>query len=91
MSRASLHRHFKLATGVSPLQFQKSVRLQQARLQLLAGGKAASVGYAVGYESLSQFNREYARAFGEPPKRDVRRVSERLRSPKNEGMQAVSL
>ena len=78
MSTASFHRHFKTATGTSPLRFQKTVRLQQARLQLLAREKAASVGYAVGYESLSQFTREYARMFGAPPVRDARRIAARL-------------
>lgn len=75
MSAASFHRHFKMATGTSPLRFQKTFRLQQARQQLLAREKAASVGYAVGYESLSQFNREYARMFGAPPVRDARRIA----------------
>jgi len=78
MSTASFHRHFRMATGTSPLQFQKNVRLQQARVQLLAGENAACVGHAVGYESLSQFSREYARMFGAPPVRDARRVSARL-------------
>lgn len=78
MSTASFHRHFRMATGTSPLQFQKNMRLQQARVQMLAGENAACVGHAVGYESLSQFSREYARMFGEPPVRDVRRVSARL-------------
>jgi len=74
MSIASLHRHFKIATGNSPLQYQKSLRLQQARRRLLAREDATRVGYAVGYESLSQFSREYARMFGEPPLRDARRL-----------------
>ncbi|MGE4430992.1 MAG: AraC family transcriptional regulator N-terminal domain-containing protein [Sphingobium sp.] len=78
MSTASFHRHFRMATGTSPLQFQKNMRLQKARVQLLAGENAACVGHAVGYESLSQFSREYARMFGAPPVRDVRRVSARL-------------
>lgn len=73
MSVASLHRHFKTATGTSPLSYQKSLRLQQARLQLLSNETATCVAYAVGYGSLSQFSREYARMFGEPPRRDTRR------------------
>jgi AraC-like DNA-binding protein len=87
MSVASLHRHFKAATGTSPLRYQKSLRLQQARLQLLASADATRVGYAVGYESLSQFSREYARMFGEPPVRDARRLLRaRDRTPLQQGM-----
>ncbi len=75
MSPASLHRHFRAATGTSPLQYQKGVRLQQARLRLLAGAEAAAgAGLAVGYGSPSQFSREYARMFGAPPSRDRRRL-----------------
>ncbi len=74
MSVASLHRHFKVATGTSPLRYQKSLRLQQARLELLASEDATRAGYSVGYESLSQFSREYARMFGQPPLRDARRL-----------------
>ena len=74
MSVASFHRHFKTATGTSPLSYQKSLRLQHARRQLLATKDATRVGYSVGYESLSQFSREYARMFGQPPMRDARRV-----------------
>ena len=78
MSVASFHRHFKIATGTSPLCYQKSLRLQQARRQLLASKDATRVGYSVGYESLSQFSREYTRMFGLPPLRDARRL---LRGP----------
>lgn len=75
MSPSSFHRHFKAITAVSPLQYQKALRLQQARRLLLAGGgDAARAAYAVGYESASQFSREYARAFGEPPVRDIARL-----------------
>lgn len=74
MSAASFHRHFKAATAMSPLQYQKSLRLQEARRLLLANQDAARVGYAVGYESASQFSREYARLFGAPPARDAMRL-----------------
>lgn len=75
MSRASLHRHFLAITGLSPLQYQKQLRLQEARHLLLAGEHSASdVAFAVGYESASQFSREYLRQFGAPPARDVRQI-----------------
>jgi len=70
MSVPTFHRHFKAATGLSPLQYQKTLRLQQAR-RLLAGREhIAAAAVAVGYESTSQFSREYARQFGTPPSRD---------------------
>lgn len=75
MSRASLHRHFVALTGLSPIQYQKQLRLQEARQLLLAGDHGASdVAFAVGYESASQFSREYLRQFGAPPVRDVRQL-----------------
>ena len=74
MSSASFHRHFKAATAMSPLQYQKSIRLQEARRMLVTKQDAARVGYAVGYESASQFSREYARQFGLPPSRDAARL-----------------
>jgi AraC-like DNA-binding protein len=71
MSRPSLHRHFRTMTGLSPLRYQKYVRLQEARRMLLDGGQTVStVAFAVGYESASQFNREYVRQFTVPPARD---------------------
>lgn len=82
MSRASLHRHFAAMTGLSPLQYQKQLRLQEARQLLLAGEHGASdVAFAVGYESASQFSREYLRQFGAPPARDVRRIREAIDVP----------
>lgn len=72
MSQASLHRHFRTATAMSPLQYQKSLRLQEARRLILAGRDVAAAGFAVGYESASQFSREYARLFGSPPSRDAK-------------------
>jgi AraC-like DNA-binding protein len=74
MSVASLHRNFKAATAMSPLQYQKSLRLQQARRLLVANQEASQAGYAVGYESASQFSREYTRLFGAPPVRDALRL-----------------
>lgn len=72
MSPSSFHHHFKQVTAMSPLQYQKRLRLTTARQIMLAEMKdAASAAYAVGYESASQFSREYARMFGAPPMRDV--------------------
>ncbi|MFI2347462.1 AraC family transcriptional regulator N-terminal domain-containing protein [Streptomyces sp. NPDC019443] len=79
MSTATLHRHFKTATGMSPLRFQKHLRLQEARRQLVAGNTtAALVAEAVGYASATQFNREYRRAYGLPPAQDASRLRGRL-------------
>lgn len=75
MSSSAFHRHFKAVTAMSPLQFQKRIRLQEARRLLLAEAPdAARVAFAVGYESPSQFSREYARQFGAPPMRDAARL-----------------
>ncbi|KSB88387.1 AraC family transcriptional regulator [Caulobacter vibrioides] len=75
MSETSLHRHFKAVTAMSPLQYQKQIRLQEARNLLLVQGRdVAGVGFAVGYDSPSQFSREYARLFGRPPGRDMARL-----------------
>ncbi len=72
MSESSFHRHFRATTGMTPLQFQKHLRLQEARSLLLAETQnAATVARTVGYGSPTQFNREYRRLFGEPPRRDV--------------------
>jgi len=76
MSHASFHRHFRAATAMSPLQYQKSLRLQQARRLLVASTEASRAAYAVGYESASQFSREYTRMFGMPPARDAVRLRE---------------
>lgn len=74
MSASNLHRHFKLLTGLSPLQYQKQLRLYEAqRLMLLEHERASSAALSVGYESVTQFNREYKRVFGEPPLRDMNR------------------
>jgi AraC-like DNA-binding protein len=75
MSPASFHRHFKAVTTLSPLQYQKQLRLQAARARLLsAPGDVAGAGFSVGYDSASQFSREYARLFGAPPGRDAARL-----------------
>jgi AraC-like DNA-binding protein len=75
MSTSGLHHHFKAITAMSPLQFQKQLRLQEARRLLLAGDfDAATAGYEVGYDDASHFSREYKRLFGEPPLRDVERL-----------------
>jgi AraC-like DNA-binding protein len=75
MSVTSFHRHFRAVTAMSPLQFQKQIRLQEARTRLIADSHdIAAVGQAVGYESPTQFNREYRRLFGAPPGRDAARL-----------------
>ncbi|RUX24028.1 AraC family transcriptional regulator [Mesorhizobium sp. M2A.F.Ca.ET.042.01.1.1] len=75
MSNAAFHRHFKAATAMSPIQYQKQLRLLEARHLLIAQpGSAAQVAFTVGYESASQFSREYARQFGLPPARDAARL-----------------
>ena len=72
MSPSAFHRAFHSVTAMSPIQYQKSIRLQEARLRLLARpGDVSATAYAVGYESLSQFSREYRREFGAPPSRDT--------------------
>lgn len=72
MSLSGFHQHFKAVTGFSPLQYQKQLRLQEARRLMLGEGlDAATAAFRVGYESPSQFSREYRRMFGTPPRRDV--------------------
>lgn len=75
MSASALHQHFKAVTSLSPLQYQKQIRLQEARRMILAQSlDAATAGHNVGYESPSQFSREYSRLFGAPPARDIARL-----------------
>jgi AraC-like DNA-binding protein len=75
MSPSSFHQQFKAVTAMSPLQYQKRLRLTEARQILLAdNADAASVAYRVGYQSASQFSREYARMFGAPPIRDAQNI-----------------
>jgi AraC-like DNA-binding protein len=77
-----LHRRFKQVTVMSPLQYQKHVRLLEARKLLMGGGvEAATVAYRVGYESPSQFSREYRRLFGAPPLRDAVLLRDQLPGP----------
>jgi AraC-like DNA-binding protein len=73
MGVSTFHHHFRVLTNMSPLQYQKQLRLQEARGRMLVDGlDATTIAFAVGYESVSQFNREYSRFFGLPPVRDVR-------------------
>ena len=75
MSASAFHRHFRAVTTMSPLQFQKRIRLQEARSLLVAQpGDVAGVGHLVGYDSPTQFNREYRRLFGAPPGQDATRL-----------------
>ncbi|WP_269434423.1 AraC family transcriptional regulator [Vineibacter terrae] len=75
MSPSALHQHFKSITAMSPLQYQKQLRLQDARRLILSeAADAATAGRAVGYDSPSQFSREYGRLFGAPPRRDIARL-----------------
>lgn len=83
MSVSGFHHHFKAVTAVSPLEFQKQLRLQEARRLMLGEGfDASSAGFRVGYNDASHFTREYKRHFGEPPMRDI----ERLRGTGTAGM-----
>lgn len=78
MSASALHLHFKAVTTFSPLQYQKQLRLQEARRLILAQSlDAAAAAFSVGYESPSQFSREYRRLFGNPPARDGRQLRDR--------------
>ena len=72
MSVSTFHHHFKSLTSMSPLQYQKQLRLAEARRLMLAENlDASTAAYRVGYESASQFSREYSRQFGAPPLRDI--------------------
>jgi AraC-like DNA-binding protein len=80
MSVSGFHHHFKAVTAMSPLQFQKQMRLQEARRLMLGEHlDAASAAFRVGYDDASHFNREYKRLFGLPPMRDVERLRETAR------------
>jgi AraC-like DNA-binding protein len=79
MSVPSLHRHFKEVTAMSPIQFQKRLRLQEARHLILSESTdATEASFRVGYESPSQFSREYSLMFGLPPKEDIKRLREKF-------------
>jgi AraC-like DNA-binding protein len=84
MSVAAFYRHFKAITAMTPIQYQKKLRLRQARRLLLFEPRdAASIAFSVGYESASQFSREYARMFGLPPVRDVARFKSPTSADRN--------
>lgn len=75
MSTSTFHRHFRAVAAMSPLQYQKQIRLQEARARLITDAKdVAAVGFDVGYDSPSQFSREYSRLFGVPPGKDMKRL-----------------
>jgi transcriptional regulator GlxA family with amidase domain len=75
MGVSTLHHHFRMLTSMSPLQYQKQLRLQSARSLMINNGlDASSAAYEVGYESATQFSREYSRFFGQPPIRDIRNL-----------------
>jgi AraC-like DNA-binding protein len=77
MGVSTLHHQFRALTAMSPLQYQKQLRLQMARQRMLMDGlDATSAAYEVGYESVSQFSREYGRFFGQPPMRDIKALRE---------------
>ena len=79
MSVSSFHRHFRAVTAMTPIQYQKEIRLREARARLLAHpGDITGVGFAVGYDSPSQFSREYRRMFGAPPSRDARALRDAI-------------
>jgi len=80
LSVSAFHRHFKSVTALSPLQYQKRIRLLHARSQLISGqGSATSIAFGVGYESPNQFSREYALLFGLPPSKDLAQAAQLLR------------
>ena len=81
MSVSAFHRHFKAVTALSPLQYQKQVRLLKARTLLISTGYSVTeAAHEVGYESSTQFGREYARTFGRPPAKDAARIVEQMKS-----------
>jgi AraC-like DNA-binding protein len=81
MSVSRFHHHFKSVTAMSPLQYQKHIRLQEARSLMLNGDlDAASAGFRVGYEDPSYFSRDYKKFFGTPPHRDIERLRTALSS-----------
>jgi AraC-like DNA-binding protein len=94
MSPATFHRQFKSVTSMTPLQYQKQLRLLEARrLMIASNANVETAAFQVGYESSSQFSREYTRMFGKPPRRDIsalRKAAQRedlrpLRSPSHFG------
>lgn len=91
MSPSAFHRQFKALTALSPLQYQKQLRLLEARRLMISHGlNVEAAAFQVGYESPSQFSREYARMFGEPPKRDVTRMGTRGHEGDGEEVRGVA-
>jgi AraC-like DNA-binding protein len=83
MSVSGFHHHFRALTTMSPLQYQKQLRLQEARRLMVGEGlDAASAGHQVGYGDVSQFTREYKRLFGAPPMRDMEQLREGAGNPR---------
>lgn len=79
MGVSTLHHQFRTLTAMSPLQYQKQLRLQTARQRMLMDGlDATSAAFEVGYESVSQFSREYSRLFGQPPMRDIKAIKDKV-------------
>ena len=80
MSVSAFHRHFKAVTNLSPLQYQKRVRLLQARTLMVANAKSVmAAAFEVGYESATQFSRDYAKVFGLPPSQEANRIFSQAR------------
>jgi len=78
MSPSSFHEHFRSVTSLTPLQFQKQLRLIEARRRMIEGASISDAAYGVGYESVPQFTREYARLFNRPPGRDMKSIKGRI-------------
>ena len=78
MSPSAFHQHFRAVTATTPIQFQKRLRLLEAQARLRAGSTVGQAAFAVGYESPTQFSRDYARAFGHPPREDRGRGDEKM-------------
>jgi AraC-like DNA-binding protein len=78
MSPSTFHEHFRAVTSLTPLQFQKQLRLIEARRMMIEGASISNAAFAVGYESVPQFTREYARLFSRPPGRDMKLVKGRM-------------
>lgn len=92
MGVSTLHHQFRTLTAMSPLQFQKQLRLQTARQRMFLDGlDATSAAYEVGYESVSQFNREYRRFFGQPPMRDIRELRNSIQNGEEPNTVALSV
>jgi AraC-like DNA-binding protein len=90
MSPSAFHQHFRALTSMSPLQYQKHLRLLEARRRMLTEReRAGSAAFSVGYESASQFSREYARMFGAPPRRETERARLNLSADLGPAAQAV--